>query len=411
MKRSQDIKQQRDKKIIPHVLLFLLLLLGLRCKETVFQNINPSDYTLFYNITQGIRRRETESLFMVEQRVDLDDKYSLVIIGYADEQLKNPNPKNRMELLENIIIDMVNDSQTLYYYNQSHIDRFLDGVLSEDGLKDSLVIAGERDLAVKNGESDPTRSRLKTQALFEFNQYRKEQNKFAMYAKTIKQVFTDDPLKLDYIFCKDNNYLKEGNGILTQPGVPYRMIGRTEYQYLNKMRYPFLDFLLREGNSRIFNALPNCAQGATQLLSGYALYTKASQLAKDEGGYFQKLNNLNQIQPGDLVLVVWDYLADAQTNSGHVGVVVDIDFDQGGEICDATLIEFFPANHAPRLVKISESMYGNWQGQFKTSEKNDQDIFFIRLKRTTLTDAFSKPENLIEFLKLYYSESKCHILL
>ncbi|HEO65333.1 MAG TPA: hypothetical protein ENI73_05600, partial [Spirochaetes bacterium] len=88
------------------------------------------------------------------------------------------------------------------------------------------------------------------------------------------------------------------------------------------MRYPLANFLLKTSTNKRVNMLPNCAQGATQLSFGTVRYTKVREIVRDRNHYFMGLQRVDQMQVGDLALIVWDYQADAQTNSGHTGVIV-----------------------------------------------------------------------------------------
>ncbi|MBN1799607.1 MAG: hypothetical protein JW822_13610 [Spirochaetales bacterium] len=386
-----------------------------KCKVDETHKLN-NNYASYYHHTQGIRKKETYDAFLCEQRIELDNNAFLILAAHADESLKHGNPKNRKELLENIIIDMINDPETLYCYDAAFVEDFMRGNLSAEELKASLAIAGLRDY--KKGQAADVLSdkKLTAAALFEFNEYRKQQDYFAAQAKAIRKTFIKNPLQMDHDFCANNRLLLK-NAILTQPGVPYRVINKKEYLLLKDRGYPLLDYLLRDGTNRIFNVLPNCAQGATQLVRGYMLYTKASQLAKDKNDLFFQLDSINQLQAGDIVLIVWDYAADARTNSGHAGVIVDVNFDKRGHMNDAVLIEFFPGNASPRLINMNSSLYGDWKSILTGSGDGGADVFIVRLKKPAAQEHEQggenteyKPEQLIALLRMCFTKRDSYII-
>jgi hypothetical protein len=357
----------------------MILFLCTQCNINEKKSSLTDDYASFYYYTGGIRKKEVYNVFLSEQRIELGNGSFFILSVHADERLKHEDPKNPEQLLENIIIDMINDTETLYCYAVKWAEEFLHNNISEEELKDKLAVAGLRDVEKGRNTDGLSVKKIKAAALLEFNEYRKIQKKYAAEADVLAKTFIKKALQIDRDFCANNKILSK-NAILAQPGVPYRIIDSKEYLLLKELEYPLLGYLLRDGHNRIFNVLPNCAQGATQLVCGYTLYTKASQLAKDPNNSFFKLGNLNQLQAGDIVLVVWDYLADATTNSGHAGVIADVNFTRWGQVEDAVLIEFFPGNTSPRLVNLNSSMYGDWKGLFSETSDNCEDLFFVRLR-------------------------------
>ncbi len=156
--------------------------------------------------------------------------------------------------------------------------------------------------------------------------------------------------------------------------------------------------------------LPNCAQGATQLSFGTVRYTKVREIVRDRNHYFMGLQRVDQMQVGDLALIVWDYQADAQTNSGHTGVIVDVNYNSDGNPIDATLIEFFPANQSPRLIKLSESVYETSSKRalrnIKLNYPKKKGLLFLRPKksknlRKRRKEKLSAPTHLIQFIKYH----------
>jgi hypothetical protein len=414
--KESNLSSAGKSRPVAAVLFFLSVFAPAGCKNTVAADFYQDGYAGFYLQTGGIRQRETPVSPLCEQRITMNDGTPVFVVAYADEALKNPDPKNRKEQWENLLINLINDHGTVYCYDRESVSLFLRGGLSENELKNRLAVAGKKASAVdpETGNGEP--QNLNVGAVSEFREFRYLQERFVREAKKIHEKFSDDPLQIDADFCRRNRVIRTAH-FLTQPGVPYHMLKRDDYLILKKMGYPFLDFLVRDPGNRIFNTLPNCAQGATQIVTGRALYTKASQLAFDKMSCFRRLGDINQIQAGDLVLVVWNYKADAVTNSGHTGVVFDVELNCRGEVADAELIEFFPFNRSPRLVRVSRSMYGNWKKAGGSPGDDGADVFLLRLKKMNDTErtgsgvqASSVPEQLFTLLKQSRPEHKEYIV-
>ncbi|MBN1523705.1 MAG: hypothetical protein JW904_04410 [Spirochaetales bacterium] len=385
------MEKNRIRKIIAKTLGIILLitaigilLMNSQCTAAAAREFFHNEYLSFYINTKGLRAKESGINYFTEQKTVCRDDLEILFIGYASPSLQNKKTSDRSEELENILLDMMQDEANLFCYDHDTAAAFLEGKIDGEKLKQLLFV----------GYTDEETKQIK--------QYHRQLHETA---QRIEKTITKDPLEIDTDFLEQKR-MNYKNGLLQKSGVPYRIIPNEEYLLLKKSGYPLCDLLLREKNGHIINILPNCAQGATQILFHTAQYTKVSQIIEDKQKLFMKLKDVNSMQIGDCIAVLWDAQAGATSNSGHIGVIVDLVYSSTGNVLDGKVIEFFPANHAPRVVTISNSMYGNWKSALKQSA-TDSGIFLLRAVKNNRQ---RKYDTILPFLKQKYPNKKSFVV-
>lgn len=348
----------KSKKSIPFTLftVFLLLLFSsiFSCSSSEKKQ-DPRIYLSYNDAVAGIRSRENASALFIEQKLILENGKSFIVPTYASQELLIKNPKNKGEELENIIISIANDTSSIYIYNSITVSKFLSSEITGKELKYLLSAEG---MDFKAELKHQEMNMLYKQALGTMKLLKKKHRENAVLASELLNVFVSngywqDPETLDADYFSN---IKQ-KPLLAQTGIPYRQIQKSELESLLKSDYPLYPFLLKTGIDRVVNKLPNCAQGATQLSFGYAVYTKVSQFLKDVKKLYLPVTDLNDVQAGDIFYQVWDMEAGATTNSGHMGTILDITYTNSGNIHDMLLLEFFPSNSVPIVIPLSRSIY------------------------------------------------------